>query len=364
MSNFSYNPGVVDRRGEYIAQGISSAGRSISGGLEQLNQQREESKVLAAQSKAYETLLPQYAQAAGVDPMQIDALLAPSADESPKARNARLAAAMQGIVGTQALKAKALQDEQLKTLIAGEKQRQDEIARQRLQGDAQTGRMRAMFGGQPSGDQLGAMLQDGGTFQNTMPAGGPPATSSDAVQQALAAGIDQPRLIDAIGRYAGPRDNQPWQPSIVDLGGGRQGMMTSPRSAVPVKPDDAKAAYQNGPVLSPDKQYYQTGPNEPWKPVPKTAPGAKLDPMLVGTINEQITKLEAEKLEQQQAIASGDNRFGFANINSRADRLQEIDSRLAGLRATLKAGNAGAPGSAPTAPPAPTAPRFKILQVN
>jgi hypothetical protein len=86
----------------------------------------------------------------------------------------------------------------------------------------------------------------------------------------------------------------------------------------------------------------QTGEPVAGSKVIRQPSGAKLDPMLVGTLTQQIQKLEAEKLDHQQQMLQGDQRTGFLNLNSRADRIKEIDASLAGLRATLNAGKGSA----------------------
>lgn len=78
--------------------------------------------------------------------------------------------------------------------------------------------------------------------------------------------------------------------------------------------------------------------------------GRGLDPLVVGSLTQQITALEQERAQHQAAIVSGDERTGFANRRSRKSRVAEIDAKLAGLRAMLEAGGDGAgvgPGTVP-----------------
>lgn len=236
-----YNPGVVDQSGALFSAGISQAANAFAGAISGWQQRQDEDKLLTSQAKALETLLPQYAKSAGVADDQIQQFLTPSPDETPRARVARLQAAVEGIIGTQALKTKALQDEQTQTVIAGEKQRQGDLTRQVQDELAQRGRMRTMFGGAPSTQEIGAILQQGGKFQD-LAAQTPPADAAGAVRGALANGIEDPRLLAAIGRFA---DNAPFNPRLVDLGDGVTAMMTSSKSAIPVLKPPSKPVTQS-----------------------------------------------------------------------------------------------------------------------
>lgn len=357
-----YNPGVTDRSGELWGAGLLQASQGLASGIERWEKQREENKALTGQAKALETLLPAYAKSAGIAPEEIEKFLAPSADESPRARVARLSQAVEGIVGTAALKSKAQQDEaqkvqmqHIQSLIAGETQRQRAAAAETADTNAQRGRVRAMFGGSPSMDQLHAMIMQGDQAHQIMPAARPPATAGDAVRKMVAAGVDDPRMLAAIEKLAG---TEQFQPSMVDLGDGITAMTTSRSSAVPVTKGAPKSVPGTNGVRTiklPNDLgsiVVDATSGEPVKAAnivkPKSA-AAKMDPIMVGTLTEQIQKLEAEKLEHEQEIVKGDKRFGFANLQARQGRVQEIDQQLAGLRATLAAGgNGGATTSAIT----------------
>lgn len=227
-----YAPGVVDRSGEIYAQGIMGAANSLSGAITSYAKNADENKTISAQNKALETLIKTGGPALGIQQSDIDALTTPTADESPRAINAKLTTVLQGAFTQRELKSRAIQDQLAQTQAAGEQQAQQQRLQQALDALAQGGRMRALFGGMPSRDQTGAMMQTGSDFSDLLPAASPPATPGDALQGSLAAGITDPRLLDAIGKYA---DATPWQPTLQDLGENVLSMTTSPRSAVPVQ---------------------------------------------------------------------------------------------------------------------------------
>lgn len=359
----SYNPGVTDISGQLLGAGISQAASAIGQGIVGYKQKVDENKTLTAQSKALETLIPTYAQATGIPQDQIEQALQSSPDESPRQRYARLSSTLEGLVQVGTAKMQAMQRDAVGTNIAAEKQRMTIQAQEIQDSLAERGRMRTMFGGTPSPAEMKAMIDGGARFEELSPAANPPADGAAAVRGALGAGIENPRLLAAIGKYA---DVAPFKPTLVDLGQGVTGMMTSPHSAIPVvKP----AAQRPTPGTNGVEVIDLPGGNTivrdvvtkqplPASVVVKAPQQAKLDPMLVGTISEQIKALEAEKLQHQQAMAQGDNRYGLLNAHRRQDRVAEIDSRLSGLRATLAAGKVGAAPSTPAdaTPPKPAAP--------
>lgn len=262
-----YNPGVTDRSGEIYAQGLMSAAQSLAGGISSAaniyTKDQEETKTLTAQNKALETLLKTGGPSLGIQQSDIDALTTPSADESPRAINAKLTTVLQGAFTQRELKSRAIQDQLAQTQAAGEQQSQKLQLQQALDALAQRGRSRTLFGGTPSSDETGAMLQTGSNFSDLLP-GQPPASPADAIKGSLAAGITDPRLLDAIGKYA---DAQPWTPTLKDLGSGVLMAMTSPKSAQSMtKP--APAARDSEPEYSADGKMFRSGPGDKWQPVP------------------------------------------------------------------------------------------------
>lgn len=201
----AYNPGISDQSGQFLAQGIGQFAQGISRGMEQHQKRQEENKVLAGQAKALETLLPPYAKLAGIPPEKIEQYLAPSADESPRARVARLSAMAEGIITQATLQAQQQRTAQIQQQMEGERQRQQHEAADRRDQTAQRGRVRAIYGGQPAPEEAAAILQTGGRFEDLAPRSGPPP----GVAQLLAAGVDDPRLLAAVERAARPPEADP-----------------------------------------------------------------------------------------------------------------------------------------------------------
>lgn len=142
-----FAPSTTDQRGQIWSQGIGQFAQGVARGIEDYGRRQEENKALTSQAKALETLLPVYAKNAGVAPEEIEQFLAPSPDETPRGRVARLSSAIEGIVGNAALKSRQLQDAQIQqamlmsqTQQAGEQQRQAALA-QSLQQQAELNAM-------------------------------------------------------------------------------------------------------------------------------------------------------------------------------------------------------------------------------
>jgi hypothetical protein len=76
---------------------------------------------------------------------------------------------------------------------------------------------------------------------------------------------------------------------------------------------------------------------------PGAASGTVAKPMdaatatMFGTLTQELGKIDAELIDHAQQIATGDNRFGFLNNSSRAERVKELQSRKAGIEAQLTA---------------------------
>jgi hypothetical protein len=354
-----YNPGVQDMSGQILAQGISQFAQGVGGGIAAAGKRYDENKVLSGQVKALETLLPLYAQHTGATPEEIEKFLAPSPDESARQRAARLSQTVEGIIGAAAMKSRGLNDELVRTNTAGAQQAQQIAAANRRDQVAQRGRVRGIYGGQPSREEIEAMIQTGSQFED-LGAGTPPANGAAGVQQMLAAGVDDPRLLAAVDRILA---NEEFKPRMVDMGGGVTAMMTSRNSAVPLNRGASKAVPGAGGVRTIELPGVgsmvvdaQTGEPIPANRVVRPqASGGKIDPMLVGTLTQQIARLEAEKLQHQQEIVGGDERTGFLNLSSRKDRLKEIEQQLEGLKATLKAGGKASADTTAAAQPAPAA---------
>lgn len=107
-------------------------------------------------------------------------------------------------------------------------------------------------------------------------------------------------------------------------------------------------------------RFYQTGPGEAPRPLREPDAGGGLNPLVVGSMTQKLTTLEQELAEHQAKIVSGDNRYGFGNVKSRAERVKELEAEIAGTRAMLRGGGGGggggAPAAQPAAAPAPAAP--------
>lgn len=239
-----YNPGVVDRSGEIYANGLLSAANNLSGAFtnaaSRYQNEVDENKALTAQSKAIETIFKTDPNMFGLTAQDLDAALSPSPDETPRARNARLNQLLAGAVTKSELASRALNNQQLATVIAGEKQRQGIVGRQQTDALAQSGALRSIFGGTPTVDELNAMLHGGANFTDLTDGGAPPSSAADAVRKSLAAGVEDPRLLAALSKYS---ESEPFTPAMVDLGNGTVAMMTSPKSAVPIiKPPKTSAA--------------------------------------------------------------------------------------------------------------------------
>jgi hypothetical protein len=307
-----YNPGVQDMRGQIWSQGIGQFAHGIARGVEEHGRRQEENKALTSQAKALETLLPLYAQKAGVNPEEIEQFLSPSPDESPRGRVARLSSAIEGIVGNAALQSRQLNDEMMRTNTAATRQNMD----------------------------LGREAAPG-------------------VRAHTAAQTEH--LQAEIERLLRP-EQQPFRPEMIDLGNGVSAMMTSPKSAVPIakgpgKPEPGAGGIKTieipgvGTIVVDAQTGVPLANNRISRPA---AGGQKIDPLMMGTLTEQIAKLEAEKLEHQREMVQGDKRTGFLNTQSRDARVKAIDQQLTGLRATLVAGGKGT-AAAPASEGAPPA---------
>lgn len=113
-----YAPGVVDRRGELMGAGILSAAQSLSAGIQGYKAKVDENKQLEGQNKALETLLKPTAETAGLPPEMIDHLIAKDPDETPRARNARLSSALQGVMTDQQMQGEKLRMQQEQERLA------------------------------------------------------------------------------------------------------------------------------------------------------------------------------------------------------------------------------------------------------
>ena len=133
----------------------------------------------------------------------------------------------------------------------------------------------------------------------------------------------------------------------------------NPKQVVPLPNPKTQPQYFATPKITEvdGVKFYQTGTGQAPRPLNDGNGGKGLDPLVVGGITQQIAALEQEKVQHQAAIVNGDNRFGFMNVQSRSDRLKEIEADLAGKRAMLGGkGAAPAPEGETAAPAAPAAP--------
>lgn len=181
--NFSYNPGVQDVSGQLLGQGIAQAGQGIAKGIDQYQRQQEENKKLAAQAKALEQLLPTYAQAAGIDPAEIDKLLAPSADESPRARAVRLSTSMEGFIETAKAKQQASENQARAAQAQLAQQEAARIQQQMGQQQRNQAAMNAALNGGITAPDLDRVIKDlpaGNRFQG-LPAFQPNAGDIDQI---------------------------------------------------------------------------------------------------------------------------------------------------------------------------------------
>lgn len=166
--NFSYNPGVQDVSGQLLGQGISQAGQGIAKGVDQYQRQQEENKKLAAQAKALEQLLPTYGQAAGIDPAEIDKLLAPSADESVRSRAVRLSTTMEGMIETAKAKQQASENQARAAQAQLAQQESARMQQQMAQQQRNQAAMSAALNGGITAPDIDKVIQDlpaGNRFQ-------------------------------------------------------------------------------------------------------------------------------------------------------------------------------------------------------
>lgn len=96
-------------------------------------------------------------------------------------------------------------------------------------------------------------------------------------------------------------------------------------------------------------QFSRPGPQQAWRPLPAQRSGSELNPILVGSMREQLTRLEGELLEHQLALSRDDKRYGVGNLRSRLDRIKDLEAKISGLRATLGNGRTGTGTARPPA---------------
>jgi hypothetical protein len=239
----AYNPGNQDISGQLLARGIEGFANNFQQAREAQRRREEEEKkrkeeidAILAQNKALETVLKGRPD---VDPAEIDQLLAPSPDESPRARNVRLRTVSDGLGARAQAERDALQRQQIEQQMMMQRQQAEMQQAAALREESQRARMRQIYGGQPDPREIAAILQTGGRFEDTGP-GTPPSDPQSAMRAMIAAGIDPRVATAAAAASAGPP--RQFVPRIVDVGGGMRALMTSDNSAVPVRDEKPEAA--------------------------------------------------------------------------------------------------------------------------
>ena len=178
-----------------------------------------------------------------------------------------------------------------------------------------------------------------------------PGATPQGIDDALtrAAALTSPPKVDRIG-------------TTVDVQGTPM-VFTQQGNLAPVpKPAAAPIDFsQPPPVQTVDGvRFYQPAPNEPWKPLREESGAGGLDPLVVGGITEKVAAAEKELAQHQAEMVGGDTRYGFANLNRRQTRVDELKSKIAGFKAMLGSGTKQAP-DAPSAPK-DAAPQSKLYE--
>lgn len=307
-----YNPGVADRSGEILAGGINNTLAQFGQDMDLMRENERKRRTAAGQVQGILAANPHLAQK--VDPTLLGKM---------SSGKAKLNDTLE-LLGTLS----TVQQQQHEEAQQKLREVQMQAAQVQMQGAQQQQRRNAQTA--PMQDQLQALRME----------------SERQRQQKIAAEIE--KLVN----------EKPFQPELRDLGNGVSAMMTSPNSAVPIsRGAPAQKAGMGGietidvPGVGSIVIDKTTREPIPANRVvrPQEAKGPKLDPMMVGSLTQQIHKLEAEKLGHQNEIVNGDKRTGFFNVNSRAARLQEIETQLAGLKAHLGAGGKGGAVATPSA---------------
>ena len=322
---------LANQAGAYMGRGIESGVANLTRGIERgqdmlaqqkerERQEKERDRKMAEEVKRYAGI----AKAAGMPPGAVEAM---SLGE--------LQGAVEGL---------AVQMTQQK-FEREEKQRQAEAERQARNDSALTAAI-APRGGpgamrQPTIDEIAmSYLQQGGRDQDMV---GQAFNLMQRSQAAQAAG-------EANGRIG----------EVMDIRG-QPFVRTNSGQITPLEmPKDAEQYFDTPEVKTVDGvQFSRSGPNKDWRPLPRATGGNELNPMVVGSLEEQSAQLQNELVEHQLAMSKGDKRYGLGNARSRATRIQEIETRLRSLQATLRAG-----GAASTAAPASAAPADALDGLN
>ncbi len=228
QNTVGYNPGM-----DALARGIMAGAHGLADGLRARAEKQEQDKAFQGKSKALESYLKTHADSFGG---QADEFTAQDPDETPRQRYERL----QGLVENQFLEQRAAREKQAQQIqtqqLALMQQQQQAQALQQQQATEAQAR------DQQTVDTFRALSAPEGAGMDVLqhyPAGVDPAQvdallKRPGVQELAAASqagipITAAQVNEVLGR--GPA----WQPQVMDLGGGRQAMTTSPRSAVPLE---------------------------------------------------------------------------------------------------------------------------------
>lgn len=181
--NFSYNPGVQDVSGQLLGQGISQAGQGIASGVKDFQKEQDTTKLLGAQSKAFETIIPIYAQAIGMAPDEVKQTLAQNPEESIRQRAARLATFHEGMIETAKAKQQVSENQARAAQAQLAQQESARMQQQMAQQQRNQSAMNAALNGgitAPDLDRVIKELPAGNRFQG-LPAFQPNAADIDAM---------------------------------------------------------------------------------------------------------------------------------------------------------------------------------------
>ncbi|MGE9269429.1 MAG: hypothetical protein ACQKBU_01390 [Verrucomicrobiales bacterium] len=315
----------IRQGGAATGAGYASFGRSMGQGIQgaaYVSEDRKKKEGVAKSVKAMAEADPQFAAAMGINPQEFD-------NYSTNDLLGRL----------DALKAKSQVGQ-----IALEKATLDRINRT----NQETVRMNEM------GDRLLRMADQADQGVGVLK---PEAVelakkfASSPAGQARRMGVNL--TPEVLARFS-QGQQQTFRPEIVEMGGGMKAMMTSPQSAVPIKPGQTSADPGTGPQISEDGKFYLKGGE--WTPVPRSG-GDGLDPMVRESYVNQRATLQQEIAElQRQAAQTPENPWGpnWART-TRADvnrQIQEKRRALAGVEAALVISGDSSVGMTPAQAPA------------
>jgi hypothetical protein len=230
MGSFSYNPGVVDQRGAYMAQGISQAAQAISSGITAYRQKVEDKQ---QEDAAIEWMTKNGAKY-GINTLDEKEMKAAVKAAGGGKQAIQMISALQQ--QEQETKLREAQMQEIQATQAARTQRAKASAA--AQAQVQFQRPRTLAEGAYVYNQANQSVTD----QRD-------PTPDEAVMQYMKAGGDAPGAEDLSQAYqhlqALKDSGKPFQPSLVDLGNGVSAMTTSKGSAVPITKGATKPTTQS-----------------------------------------------------------------------------------------------------------------------